>query len=175
MVGLKDGTTSRKALVHVLVLEAFVGPRPEGMACCHNDGDGQNNTLANLRWDTYSSNNHDLVRHGTHWNARKTHCPNGHEYTQENTRIYVHNGWNLRYCRACEKQAGRKCKAKLKAQRARNPQRRGPKRKTECKRGHALTPDNVYEMPNGKGRACKRCIKLRSSKEWGSSESQGFT
>lgn len=30
-------------------------------------------------------------------NARKTHCPQGHEYTAENTRLYR----NQRFCRAC--------------------------------------------------------------------------
>jgi hypothetical protein len=35
--------------VHHLVLEAFVGPRPEGLVCCHWDGDPGNNRLENLR------------------------------------------------------------------------------------------------------------------------------
>lgn len=50
---------------HVLVLEVFVGPRPAGMACCHNDGDPTNNRLSNLRWDTYTANSADKARHGT--------------------------------------------------------------------------------------------------------------
>lgn len=32
-------------------------------------------------------------------NARKTHCPQGHEYTAENTNLY--KGW--RYCRICKR------------------------------------------------------------------------
>lgn len=51
--------------VHVLVLEAFVGPCPEGMECCHWDGDPSNNRLDNLRWDTPKANHADSVRHGT--------------------------------------------------------------------------------------------------------------
>ena len=50
---------------HKLVLEAFVGKRPEGMECCHNDGNPQNNHLSNLRWDTAKNNQADRVRHGT--------------------------------------------------------------------------------------------------------------
>ena len=50
---------------HKLVLEAFVGKRPEGMECCHNDGNPQNNHLSNLRWDTAKNNHADKVRHGT--------------------------------------------------------------------------------------------------------------
>ncbi len=52
-------------LVHHLVLEAFVGPCPEGMECCHEDGDPTNNRLANLRWDTKKANEADKRRHGT--------------------------------------------------------------------------------------------------------------
>lgn len=42
--------------VSVLVLEAFVGPRPSGMQACHNDSDKDNNRLDNLRWDTPKGN-----------------------------------------------------------------------------------------------------------------------
>lgn len=52
-------------LVHRLVLEAFVGPCPEGMQACHNDGNPSNNCLHNLRWDTAKSNHADKVSHGT--------------------------------------------------------------------------------------------------------------
>lgn len=66
-------------LVHRLVLEAFVGPCPEGMECCHEDGNKSNNHLGNLRWDTRESNRADSTRlgmsHGAHpgenhWNAK---------------------------------------------------------------------------------------------------------
>jgi hypothetical protein len=50
--------------VHRLVLLAFVGPAPEGMECCHNDGNKANNALSNLRWDTRSANMKDRTRHG---------------------------------------------------------------------------------------------------------------
>lgn len=51
--------------VHRLVLEAFIGPCPEGMEGCHNDGDPTNNKLENLRWDTHSNNLFDAIKHGT--------------------------------------------------------------------------------------------------------------
>jgi len=50
---------------HTLVLTAFVGPRPEGMECCHNDGNPWNNCIENLRWDTSKNNHADKVKHGT--------------------------------------------------------------------------------------------------------------
>jgi NUMOD4 motif/HNH endonuclease len=51
--------------VHKLVMEAFVGKRPEGMECCHNDGNAFNNHLNNLRWDTPKNNHADKIKHGT--------------------------------------------------------------------------------------------------------------
>lgn len=49
-----------------LLLMTFVGPKPEGHECCHNDGDGFNNQLSNLRWGTRKSNIADAIEHGTH-------------------------------------------------------------------------------------------------------------
>lgn len=51
-------------LVHRLVLEAFIGPCPEGMEGCHNNGHADDNRLTNLRWDTRLANNADKIRHG---------------------------------------------------------------------------------------------------------------
>ncbi len=60
----------RNRMIHHLVLEAFVGPRPAGMVACHNDGNPQNNALSNLRWDTWISNLADMERHGTRLRGR---------------------------------------------------------------------------------------------------------
>ena len=49
----------------ILVLEAFIGPRPKDMECCHNNGNSQDNRLENLRWDTHSSNCRDSIIHKT--------------------------------------------------------------------------------------------------------------
>jgi len=59
-----SGRRGTKNVAH-LVLEAFVGPRPPGMVCCHYDGNVDNSELSNLRWDTYSGNERDKERHGT--------------------------------------------------------------------------------------------------------------
>jgi hypothetical protein len=48
--------------IHRLVLEAFVGPCPEGMEACHRDDNPANNRLENLRWDTHVSNCEDRTR-----------------------------------------------------------------------------------------------------------------
>ena len=94
----KDGHRWHRA-VHLLVLEAFIGPRPDGMVACHYDDDPQNNHIDNLRWDTISANIQDCVRNGNHMASRRTHCPRGHKYTEENT--YLADGGKSRVCRAC--------------------------------------------------------------------------
>lgn len=64
-VNLSSPDYHRYIRVHVLVLEVFVGKRPHKSCVCHNDGNKQNNKLNNLRYDTYSANAKDRIRHGT--------------------------------------------------------------------------------------------------------------
>src|SRR3989442_771331 len=47
------------AKVHTLVLEAFVGPRPEGAVCRHLNGDARDNRPENLVWGTHKQNSDD--------------------------------------------------------------------------------------------------------------------
>ena len=65
--------------VHRLVLEAFIGPA-NGAVTRHLNGIKTDNRLVNLKYGTISENALDAVAHGVHPNARKTHCPKGHEY-----------------------------------------------------------------------------------------------
>ena len=51
--------------VHELVLLAFVGPRPSSChQAAHQNGDGQDNRLENLRWATRKENEADKIAHG---------------------------------------------------------------------------------------------------------------
>ena len=59
------GLGGQNHYIQSLVLTAFVGPRPEGMEACHNDGCRTNNALSNLRWDTRPGNHGDRWEHGT--------------------------------------------------------------------------------------------------------------
>lgn len=100
----ESGRNTRK--VHRLVCEAFNGPPPEGKPLVlHWDDDPANNRKENLRWGDVADNWADMVRNGNHRNARKTHCPQGHEYNEENT--YVWRG-SSRRCRACGREAKRR-------------------------------------------------------------------
>lgn len=84
--------------VHTLVAAAFIGPRPEGLQVCHDNGIPSDNRPGNLRYDTVSNNQLDAVRHGTHNMSSKTHCKWGHPFDDLNT-IYRAGGY--RECATC--------------------------------------------------------------------------
>jgi hypothetical protein len=106
VVDLRTPDHKRHTLkVHRLVLEAFIGPRPDGYVCCHANDDPADNRLDNLRWDTCSANTWDAVRNGCHQQTRKTHCRQDHEYTAANTYLRPNGG---RGCRVCRSAAQRK-------------------------------------------------------------------
>lgn len=54
----------RMLKVHRVILETFIGPCPEGMEGCHNDGNRENNSISNLRWDYQANNMKDRDNHG---------------------------------------------------------------------------------------------------------------
>lgn len=101
---VKFGHRGRSISVHTLVLEAFVGPCPEGMECLHEDDDAQNNQLSNLRWGTRTENLRDRVRNGTHNHAKKTRCKREHDFTPENTYLKKDGA---RQCKQCVRDARR--------------------------------------------------------------------
>lgn len=77
--------------VHRLVLEAFVGERPDGMECCHNNGVANDNRLENLRWDTHENNNKDRKLHGKYLKG-KNHPMFGKKISEEHKKkLYLIN------------------------------------------------------------------------------------
>lgn len=137
-------------LVHTLVLEAFVGPRPVGMEACHYDGDKTNNILTNLRWDTKKANEADAVRVGARPDPNRTHCGRGHLISDENT--YV-NARGIKECRDCKVEVLNRYKDGLLSGNREIRHRIDPAR-THCTNGHALTEENIFY--NGLGRSCCR-------------------
>lgn len=63
-VGLKRNGRTVHCRVHRLVLEAFVGPCPDGMECRHLDDVKENNALRNLAWGTPTENARDRYVNG---------------------------------------------------------------------------------------------------------------
>ena len=61
MVALNAGS---RQLVHSLVMETFVGPRPKGMDINHKNGDKKDNRLENLEYCSRSQNMTHAVKTG---------------------------------------------------------------------------------------------------------------
>lgn len=100
------GERPRHHLVHRLVARAFLGPHSDGKGLVlHRNDDPSDNRVSNLRWGNASDNSRDAVRNGVHGQGRKTHCRQGHEYTDANT-LYRPNGY--RRCRECTRAWNRK-------------------------------------------------------------------
>lgn len=59
--------------VHRLVLEAFIGPCPNGHECSHLNGNPRDNRLVNLAYETRADNHARKLQHGTNCNGEKNH------------------------------------------------------------------------------------------------------
>jgi hypothetical protein len=96
MVALYDGSGNRDdRYIHHLVLETFVGPRPEGMEARHLNGDYSDNRLRNLTWGTKSENMKDRIKH--HPRCKRCDKP-----LKGRNLMMVTNGKRLvRKCRSC--------------------------------------------------------------------------
>lgn len=109
-VGLRIFGKKRSFTVHRLVLEAFVGPCPDGMEACHKNDDPTDNRLVNLRWGSHVSNIEDRDR----GRVPISHCKRaGHAYTPENT--YVDRK-GRRHCRECYRKDDRERRRRYKAE-----------------------------------------------------------
>lgn len=64
-VNLCENGRSKKFPVHILVLQAFVGPRPDGMVSRHGQCGRFCNRAENLTWGTQKQNIGDKHRDGT--------------------------------------------------------------------------------------------------------------
>lgn len=103
------------ALAHRLSYEEFIGPIPKGLhidhlcrvRCCINPQHLEPVTCAeNLRRGIVTTEAARKVMLANKAANPKTHCPHGHEFTVENTRIYKGH----RHCRACQQYVNRAMK-----------------------------------------------------------------
>lgn len=63
-VDLNNGKKRWHRPVHILVAEAFIGPRPENNDVMHIDGDRTNNRAENLCYGTRAENLHQMYEYG---------------------------------------------------------------------------------------------------------------
>lgn len=96
----RDGKKKKFLRVHRLVALTHLGPAPAGKpSVLHANDIPADNRLLNLRYGDDSENMRDSVVNGTHADANKTHCPQGHPYLAANTRVTKIGG---RYCISCK-------------------------------------------------------------------------
>jgi hypothetical protein len=149
---------------HRVSYEHYVGPIPKGLildhlcrvTSCVNPSHLEPVTYAeNTRRGLISALRHTWVNMPVHSSSRKTHCPNGHEYTEENTRV---NKRGSRECITCTRVRLREFQRKKRA--AEREARGGPKpngmvthraKFTTCPQGHE------YSHHNGRQRRCRIC------------------
>ena len=104
------GGKKKMIYTHRAMYELHVGQIPLDLTIDHLCRNRACGNPKHLRILTLSDN----ARDGE--NARKTHCPHGHEYTDENTYYWKQkNGGPGRQCRTCVKERGRRRYAKAKA------------------------------------------------------------
>ena len=94
------GVNNKHVGTHQLAWELVNGPIPEGMCVLHHcDNPPCCNVSKCLFLGTIADNNRDMSAKGRNHNTLKTHCPQGHEYTPQNT--YVRPSKGTRKCRTC--------------------------------------------------------------------------
>jgi hypothetical protein len=108
-VGLSRGGKQRRFFVHRLVLLTFDGPCPPGHESRHLNGRRGDNRRSNLEWATHLMNVSNKRAHGTEYQLNIATCPEGHDYTPENTYEWADpkTGRSERHCRRCRRERWR--------------------------------------------------------------------
>lgn len=101
----RDGGRYAKT-VHSILLEAFIGPRPDGLTILHGNDDPADNRLSNLRYGTQKENCRETVLRGRNANTKKQNCGKcGRPFDYVAPRGY-------RGCSTCRREAARRYRAR---------------------------------------------------------------
>jgi len=101
-IGLSKNGIVKTFSVHRLVLEAFIGPCPKGLQCCHGHSGSANNRLLNLSWGTQEKNNGEDKQRDNTDNRRPIIRSDGHQFesaAEAAKETYCHASNILRVCK----------------------------------------------------------------------------
>ncbi len=88
---------------HRFIYEYINGPISEGLLVCHSCDTPRCVNPEHLWLGTVSDNAIDSVNKKRHGMTKKTHCPQGHEYTPDNIYTRASRAKYARECRLCRR------------------------------------------------------------------------
>ncbi len=154
LVGSRTDASREYVFAHRLAWEMANGPIPNGLFVCHKCDVPSCVNAEHLFVGTHADNMSDAVSknrmHNTFQSA-KTHCPQGHEFSPENTRKTT---TGQRACKKCQRASSRSLYIRQRP----NCLPRGVY-KLYCKRGHPLFGSN-HNIDKYGHRTCKICVAL---------------
>lgn len=100
------GIKKKILLAHRVSWMIHKGEIPEGMHLDHLCGRKGCVNPDHLEPVSQAENNRRTCLRGGSGNSKKTHCPKGHEYNEENTRVYQ----GRRFCRLCKIEREASCR-----------------------------------------------------------------
>ncbi len=136
------GVKNKMHKSHRVAYQIFIGPITDNLLVCHTCDNTACVNPAHMFLGSPKDNMVDMRVKGRDGHSSKTHCKNGHEYSEENTNKNSATGHRI--CKTCR---GIK-----------------PKQiKTMCKNGHLWIAQNLYIRPSGQIE-CQLCRKMRRQK-----------